>query len=226
MGFALHAPEITLAFDAVLCDMDGLLIDSEGLSIAAWRAALAPYGVDLTDDDIVAMFGLRIDEDAAWIIAHYHPAATVQDLAREKSAQMLAVIRQALQPMPGARDLVAWLVAHDVPRALATSGLEDYARACLDAVGLAQRFDVWVTGDQAPHGKPAPDIFLLAALRLGIAPERCLVLEDAPHGVAAALAAAMPVIAVPNEHTAGLAFPTPTLWASDLGQVLQWLDGV
>ncbi len=224
MTITLTTPAITLALDAVLCDMDGLLIDSEGLSTAAWRATLAPFGVRLSDEDIAAMFGLRIDEDAAWLIERFGMAATVDELVRGKNSHMLALVRTALRPMPGARDLVAWLAAHDVPRALATSGLAEYAQACLDAVGLAGAFPLRVTGDMVARGKPAPDIFALAAERLGCDPARCLVIEDAPHGVAAALAAGMPVIAVPNAGTAGLAFPEPTARATSLAQVLGWLS--
>jgi HAD superfamily hydrolase (TIGR01509 family) len=212
-----------LPIDAVICDMDGLLIDSEGLSTDAWRMTLARYGVALQAEDIAAMFGLRIDEDAAFLIDRYRLAASVEDLVRAKNASMLALVRESLQPMPGAHDLVAWLAAERVSHALATSGLAEYAAACLAAVGLGDTFPIRVTGDQVPRGKPAPDIFLLAAERLGIAPERCLVLEDAPNGVAAAVAARMMVIAVPNAHTAHLPFPPVTARAASLVEVRAWL---
>lgn len=224
MAIIVNAPVGPFSVDAVISDMDGLLINSEGLSTEAWRVALASYGVTLRDADIDDMFGLRIDEDAELLIQRYGLAATVAALAQAKSAQMLALVQTDLRLMPGARELTAWLRAHDVPRALATSGLADYAGVCMRAVGLADAFPVRVTGDEVAHGKPAPDIFLLAAARLGIAPERCLVLEDAPHGVAAAVAAHMPVIAVPNDYTAPLAFPPVTARARSLMEVVAWLD--
>lgn len=211
------------ALTAVICDMDGLLVASEALSTAAWRAVLAGYGVRMTDADVAEMFGLRIDEDAALLIARYRLPANDADLAQAKTARMLALVRAQLQPMPGALAFVGWLQAGGVPHALATSGLAEYAAACLDAVGLGAAFPVRVTGDAVPRGKPAPDIFLEAARRLAIAPAGALVLEDAPNGVAAALAAGMPVIAIPNAETRGLPFPAPTAFAGSLAEAQSWL---
>lgn len=215
---------LRLPIAAVICDMDGLLVDSEGLSTEAWRRALAPYGVALDDATVAAMFGLRIDEDAKLLIAQFHLAATVAELVEAKNARMLELVQEGLQPMPGARELVTWLVEQHVPHALATSGLAEYAAACLTAVGLGNAFAIRVTGDHVAHGKPAPDIFLRAAQRLDLPPANCLVLEDAPNGVAAAAAAGMRVIAVPNEHTAALNFPPVTARAASLHEVLDWLD--
>jgi HAD superfamily hydrolase (TIGR01509 family) len=214
-----------IAVDAIICDMDGLLIDSEGLSVEAWRATLAGYGVTMTAADIDEMLGLRIDEDAELLIRRYALPATVIDLASEKTERMIALVRTHLKPMPGARELLAWLGARDVPRALATSGLSNYAQECLTAVGLDEAFPVRVTGDAVKRGKPAPDIFLLAADLLKISPSRCLVLEDAPNGVAAAVAAQMPVIAIPNDHTRQLHFPPVTAQAQSIFDVLTWLEG-
>ena len=214
---------LRLPIDAIICDMDGLLVDSEGLSVEAWRVALAEHGVMLTDADVAEMFGLRIDEDAALLIARYHLTASVAELVDAKSARMLAMVQTHLAAMPGARELADWLIGEAVPHALATSGLGDYATACLTATGLLAAFPIRVSGEQVPHGKPAPDIFLEAARRIGCAPERCLVLEDAPHGVAAANAAGMRVIAVPNTFTAPLAFPPVTARMSSLHEVLAQL---
>jgi HAD superfamily hydrolase (TIGR01509 family) len=219
MGLSLRLP-----LEAVICDMDGLLVDSEGFSTQAWDVALARYGITLTEADVADMFGLRIDEDAALILHRYPRPISVADLVQAKSSAMLELIAGALQPMPGALELVAWLETHAVPHALATSGLGDYAAVCLDTVGIGTSFPIRITGDMVPRGKPAPDIFLEAARRLGSVPERCLVLEDAPHGVAAARAAGMAVIAVPNKHTADLAFPPPTLRLASLHEVLAHLE--
>ena len=213
-----------LTVDAIICDMDGLLIDSEGLSVEAWRATLADYGVTMTDADINEMLGLRIDEDAALLIQRYTLPTTIADLANAKTERMITLVRTHLKPMPGAVELLVWLEAHDMPRALATSGLSEYARECLVAVRLNEAFTVRVTGDAVKQGKPAPDIFLLAAEQLKISPPRCLVLEDAPNGVAAAVAAQMPVIGIPNDHTRQLHFPPVTAQAGSLFDVLTWLE--
>jgi HAD superfamily hydrolase (TIGR01509 family) len=227
MSLTLQLPsdfQHRLVVDAVICDMDGLLIDSEGLSVDAWRATLASYDVTMTEADIDEMLGLRIDEDADLLIQRYALPTTITDLARAKTERMIALVRTHLKPMPGAVELLAWLGAHHVPHALATSGLSEYARECLVAVGLDEAFAIRVTGDVVKRGKPAPDIFLLAAEQLKISPSRCLVLEDAPNGVAAAVAAQMPVVAIPNDHTRRLHFPLVTAQAQSLFDVLTWVE--
>jgi HAD superfamily hydrolase (TIGR01509 family) len=223
MPLVIHAPTGTLTVDAVICDMDGLLIDSEGLSLFAWQDTLTTYGVTLVDQDILDMFGMRIVDDAALLIERYHLPTTVNDLVAERMAIMAMAVRRHLQPMPGALDFVTWLHTNNVPLALATSGVKTYANLCLEVTGLAPYFPIRITGDQVQNGKPAPDIFLKAAQCLDLRPERCLILEDAPLGVAAAIAAGSPVIAIPNVYTAEQKFPLPTARAGSLYDVLAWL---
>ena len=224
MSFSLTIPGTpSRRLEAIICDNDGLLVDSEPLAIAAWRAALAVYGIALADGDLAEMFGQRLGETTAWLIARYQLPISPEALANHKTAIMNDLIRRELQPMAGARALVAWLEAHAVPHALATSGLREHAALCLAAVGMSAAFTLRVTGEDVAHAKPAPDLFLAAAHQLGVAPRACLVLEDAPNGVLAALAAEMAVIAVPNAVTAALPFPTPTGTASSLHAVLHWL---
>jgi HAD superfamily hydrolase (TIGR01509 family) len=100
--------------------------------------------------------------------------------------------------MPGAEQLIAELRRRSVPRGLVTSADRVYADPALDIVRLAGAFDVEVTGDMAPRPKPAPDLYLLLAEKLGIAPICCVALEDSPSGVAAAKAAGSRCLAVPN----------------------------
>lgn len=209
---------------AVICDNDGLLVDTEPLAIAAGRVVLARYGVALSAADLDDMFGLRLDATVRLLLERFALPITPADLAAEKTAIMDEMIRTSLRPRPGARELVAWLAAWGVPHALATSGLRSHAALCLQVVGLADAFAIRVTGEDVTHAKPAPALFLEAARRLGFPPADCLVLEDASNGVAAALAAGMPVVAVPGHETAHLPFPTPTATATSLTQVLGWLD--
>ena len=109
--------------------------------------------------------------------------------------------------MPGAKELIAFAREVGLALALATSGVRRYADAVLAETGLAGSFAVEVTGEDVVRDKPAPDVFALAASRLGIEPAACVVFEDAPNGIAAAVAAGMRAVAVPNIYTRELAFP-------------------
>ncbi len=218
MSFYLHIPETEqpLQLDAAIFDMDGLLVDSEGLATEAWRIILARYNIPLRQKDIDDMFGMRIIEDARLFIAQYAIPQTPEDLVSERRVVMEDLLRQSLKPMPGAVTLVQTLSEHGVPLALATSGAQSHAELCLQLTGLSAYFSLRVTGDVVERGKPAPDIFFMAANLLRIAPEKCLVFEDAPHGAAAGVAAGSPVVCVPCEHTAKLQFPPVTLTARSL----------
>ncbi len=223
-SFLLQVPgSLPRPLAGIICDMDGLLVDSEPLSVEAWRLTLLHYQVAMHPDDLREMFGLRIDATARLLIDRYALPITVDELSAEKSAEMEALIRVGLRPMPGATELIQWMEHHHVPHALATSGLRRHAEVSLAAAGFGHAFPIRVTGEDVLAPKPAPDAFLSAAQRLGLAPATCLVLEDAPHGVAAALAAGMAVIAVPNQQTQDLDFPAPTATARSLSDVERWL---
>jgi pseudouridine 5'-phosphatase len=225
MRIRLHLPHTRepIAVAAVVFDLDGLLIDSEGLAAQAWREALAPYGATLTGDEIDAMFGRRIVDDAALLIERHGLPVSVETLVARRSEITRGLLRTALQPMPGAVALVRRLRERGVPMAIATSGLRWYADECLATIGLGDCFAVRVTGDDVARGKPDPEVYLSAAGRLGIAPAACLALEDAPMGAEAALAAAMPLIVVPNVYTRALVFPPGALTASSLMEVSSWM---
>ena len=127
---------------------------------------------------------------------------------------MLKALGAPIEPQPGVRQVLAWLQARRVPRALASSSARPWIEASLRAIGLSEACSVVVAGPDVPRGKPAPGIFLLAARRLGVAPDRCLVLEDAPLGVQAGRAAGMAVLAVRTAQTRGHPFGEAT-WVVD-----------
>ncbi len=226
MSFYLQIPNAThpLQMDAAIFDMDGLLVDSEGLATEAWRIILARYHIPLRQEDIDALFGMRIIDDARLFVAQYGIPQTPEDLVSERRIVMEELLRQSLKPMPGAIELVQALSAHSVPLALATSGAQSHAELCLSLTGLSAFFPLRVTGDQVEHGKPAPDIFFMAAKLLGVAPEQCLVFEDAPHGAVAGMAAGSSVVCVPCEHTAKLQFPPVTITTRSLLDALAMIS--
>lgn len=209
---------------AVLFDLDGLLADSEPLQKAAWRRYLAHHGRTLDTALIDRMFGFRLTESAALVRDALALPSTVEEIMADRDAIFLESLEGVLQPMPGAHETVLAMRQLGLRVALATSGHHRYVSIALRELDLAEAFDSIVTGDLVKHGKPAPDIFLHAAELLQVAPRHCVVVEDAPHGVAAAKAAGMLVAAVPNELTQRLDFSTADVICDSLAAFREWIE--
>ena len=189
---------------AILFDLDGLMVDSEPHSLASWEAVLAERGVTLDQLTIESILGLRIDATARTLIDKYHLSDTESELADAKTEYQIAHLDGNVRPMPGLIELLDEIDRRGMPKAIASSGIQRYVDAVLRVNSLLDRFSVIISGDQVAHGKPAPDVFLAAARALNIKPSNCLVLEDAPAGVQAAKAAGMTCIAVPDHSVAQL----------------------
>lgn len=193
---------------AILFDLDGLMVDSEPHSLASWKAVLQERGVMLDPLAVDSILGLRIDATARTLIDQYHLPDTVQALSDAKTQYQIAHLDGNVRPMPGLLELLDEIDRRGLQKAVASSGMRRYVEAVLRANGLLDRFSVIVTGDQVARGKPAPDVFLAAARALNVAPQHCLVLEDAPAGVQAAKAAGMMCFAVPDHGVARLDLST------------------
>lgn len=193
---------------AVLLDMDGLLIDSERVLLDCWQAATADMRLDVDQAFWLSMVGLHertCNEMLRERLGDRDAAAL-----RERCHALYGVRVEAGLPLkPGVHELLDLLDRHATPRALVTSTRRDRAVQKLETTGLRPRFGTIVTGSDIEHPKPAPDIYLLAAQQLGVEPSRCVVLEDSAPGVQAALAAGATPIQVPDlvEPGAGGAAP-------------------
>lgn len=181
-------------FDAILFDCDGVLVDSEILGLDDCAAYLGGHGLSYAPADLVRLFtGLRDDVFAARLIDAYRranggepPADFFEGLVDTRRRR-----RDELQPVAGAADALARIVA---PKAVASSSRAVFLDSKLKRTGLYDLVAPHVySAELVSAGKPAPDIFLYAAERLGAAPARCLVIEDSANGVAAGLAAGMTV---------------------------------
>jgi HAD superfamily hydrolase (TIGR01509 family) len=180
---------------AVIFDCDGTLVDTEPLARAAWERALAAHGYALTDADIEACVGLPYPTVHAFF-AERTPLPDAAAFWPEFAGGLYELIDTQLVPFADAVGAAAELRAAGVPGAVASSSPRERLDRTLATAGLTGAFDATVAGDEVSRGKPAPDMFLEAARRLGLPPARCVVVEDSPAGVQAGVAAGMPTLGV------------------------------
>jgi beta-phosphoglucomutase-like phosphatase (HAD superfamily) len=183
----------------VIFDMDGLMLDTEPAYRVAWQQASAECGFDLPDALYFTLVGRSRIEGEETLAAAFGPGFPLNAF-HEACLRHEAAVFDTTPPLkkPGLYELLDLLDSRRVVKAVATSTVRETAMTQLAAAGLLDRFDVVTTGDEVANGKPAPDLFLLAAERLGIEPVHCLVLEDAEAGVIAAHRAGMMVFMVPD----------------------------
>ncbi len=180
---------------AVIWDLDGVVIDSEEDHKKAWQRLARETGVAFSDEQFAATFGRRNDDIVPAIWGPV-PAEELQKLADRKEAYYRDYVRQTAAFLPGSRELMSALHDAGYPQALGSSAPIANIELVKEVLGLDRYINAFVSGETVPHGKPAPDIFLKAAKELDIEPEHCLVIEDAVAGIAAARAGGMYSIAV------------------------------
>ncbi|GGS97418.1 HAD family hydrolase [Streptomyces violaceus] len=187
---------------SVIFDLDGTLVDSEPNYYEAGRQTLAEHGVpDFSWADHERYVGISTQETVADWRERYGLRASVEELFTVKNRRYLELARGSTRAYPEMRRFVELLAAEDVPMAVASGSSPEAIEAVLSGTGLDACLRTVVSADEVAHGKPAPDVFLEAARRLGAEPAGCVVLEDAAPGAAAAHAAGMRCIAIPYVPT-------------------------
>ncbi|MFD8045280.1 HAD family hydrolase [Streptomyces chartreusis] len=183
---------------SVVFDLDGTLVDSEPNYFEAGRQVLAEHGVpDFTWADHERYVGISTLETVTLWKRAYGLRASVEELLAAKNRRYLELARTATRAYPEMRKFVELLATEAVPMAVASGSSSEAITAILAGTGLDGQLRTVVSADEVAHGKPAPDVFLEAAARLGADPADCVVVEDAAPGAAAAHAAGMRCIAVP-----------------------------
>lgn len=203
---------------ALVFDLDGVLVDSEPVHFRAAQRLVAPQPI--SEEDYARFTGLAIEPFMEWVRERYGFADSVEELTRRYAALVTAELRSGeIEPLDGARELIAAAREAGWAVGLASQSIAEWVHATLSGCGLAGAFDVAISGDDIERGKPEPDIFLLAAERLGVAPAACVAIEDSPAGVRSASAAGMFVVQSRQASTAAPPQPDARLVVTSLREL-------
>ena len=191
----IRVPAIVFIMPAAIFDIDGTLVDTYDAHHASWIEVSAHIGHDLQEDQFARQFGRMNDpiiRELFEFAGRSSPGSDeIRSLADRKEADFRSIIEDAFPEMPGATELVAALHEAGWRLAAGTSAPAENADMFRSKLGCGPLFETIVTGDDVQHGKPDPEVFLMAAERLGVEPVECIVIEDAPAGVEAARRAGM-----------------------------------
>lgn len=191
---------------AVIFDMDGLLIDSEPLWRQSHVEVVADHGHAITTEDVRVMTGRRTDEVVTHWRQRFGITASTEQLETQVVGKVIAGIRVHGEALPGVHALVAQLQQHGIPLAVASSSAPEVIEAVMQKLELADAMALTHSAKYEQFGKPHPAVFVATAKKLGVMAANCLVLEDSYNGVKAAKAAGMKCIAVPEVYPPGKRF--------------------
>jgi beta-phosphoglucomutase family hydrolase len=186
---------------AVLWDMDGTLLDSAEYHWLAWHATLTAEGHDVTHDYFISTFGQRNDTILRGLLGEDLAQDVMQRISDAKEAQYRELVRaRGVTLLPGVSAWLQRLHAAGWRQAVASAAPRPNVEAIVAALNIEQFFEAITSAEDVERGKPDPQVFLLAAERLGVPPARCIVVEDAPAGVEGARRAGMRSIGVRSSH--------------------------
>jgi len=187
-------------FEAVIFDMDGVLIDSEPLWKIAMENVFNSIGCPLTKKDFQKTVGLRIDEVIEYWFEHIGwKGKSPKEVEDEIVQQMIALIQKTGEPLEGVINTLDYLRANNFKIGLGTSSYSVLIDTVLNTLQIADKFDFTHSAEHEKFGKPHPAVYLSVAKRLNVSPRKCLVIEDSLNGIIAGKAAGMKVICIPEK---------------------------
>jgi len=186
--------------EAVLWDLDGVIADTGDYHYRAWGDIFQEKGVMFTREDFMRHFGQRHDTIIRFALGDDISPEEFEAITERKQQEYRRLVAGNIKPLPGAVELIKSLNEHRIKTAIASSAPLDNIEIIIKGLGIEDCFQAIAWGTEVPEGKPSPQIFLLAAKKLGVEPGNCLVIEDAIAGVDAAREAGMKCIAVTNSH--------------------------
>ena len=202
MGYEIYKPEwgIQRPIRGVLFDMDGLVLDTEKLYSRFWREAVGAFGFEMTYAQSLRMRAVNSRLGEAILHELFGPGADFKKIRAKRIELMDAYVAEhGVETKPGIYELLDYLEEHGIAAAITSSSPTDRIRAHLGSLGLYHRFARICSGHEVPRGKPAPDIYLHGAASLGLPPEECLALEDAPTGIRSAYDAGCLTAMIPDQ---------------------------
>ncbi len=205
--------------EAVIFDIDGLIIDNEPIHLQAYNNTLKKFDITISESEYAKFVGEETEDIFRYIINNYNISVRIENLIELKNLEYNNLIKNKLVPREGLLDLLDEIYYKGYKLAIATSSTRIEANYILSALGIANKFDLIASGEDSKRGKPDPEIYKFIANKLYISPSNCVVLEDSENGVKAAKLANMKCIAVPNSITKTNDFSEADLIIDDLRKV-------
>lgn len=184
--------------------MDGVLCDSESLYLEAINVVLTTRGLRLSEEENHKILGTTAEETWRWLKERFRLPGSVAEWLRRYDAAVVRTLRGRVTPTSGLMELLPRLKARGLKMAVASSSELAWVHAILDTLRVREYFSAIVSAGDVQRGKPAPDVYLLAARKLRVPPDACLVFEDSPVGLEAAQAAGMRAVAILTPYTRGM----------------------
>lgn len=186
--------------ECVIFDLDGVLIDSRDAHYESWCRLARKLGTQVSREMFARTFGRQNRDIIPMMFEGQSGARRIEELSELKESYYREIVADSVRPIPGAADLVRSCHADGLKCAVGSSGHPLNIRSALQSLGIHDLMNAIVSGKDVSAGKPDPQVFLVAAKNVGVEPDRCAVIEDAPAGVEAALAAGMVAVAITTEH--------------------------
>jgi beta-phosphoglucomutase family hydrolase len=209
----------TRELKAIIFDMDGVLVDSEPLHLLAMTRFLEQFGIEYSEKENQEFLGRKDLYIAQVLIDRCSLKMTARELVDGKEKILDEIMHSSSAARPGVYEILEAAKQASIPAAVASSATVQAIQTVMKILDIGKYFSAFTSGDEVEHSKPAPDIFLLAASKLGVAAENCLVIEDTLNGLKAAKAAGMYSISIPCDATAHQDHSIADLRLSSLEQV-------